>query len=224
MSVVDTTPRRTHRQAAGWAVKRGPRNYEARWYDHDGKRRCKTGFVRKSDAERFAREQAEAVEKIKATPANQYEPARPEAVNELLDVFLASWERGIGARGGRAPDAATVNKVKHQLKHARKAFGDRHPESLALIQLEDWRLELPAGSRHDIFRAFRQALTWSAKRKKLTINPTDGIENPPPKRHERSPSSPSRAGRRSRPWRTNLTLVIARFRSLTRARAFVPKS
>jgi hypothetical protein len=77
---------------------------------------------------------------------------RSQSVDALLDVFLE--------KHGRIVDRATGRKLRTQLRQARQVFGDRHPESLRRIELEDWRSELPAGSRHDVFRAFRQALAW----------------------------------------------------------------
>ena len=52
-------------------------------------------------------------------------------------------------------------------------------------EVEDWRLELSAGTRHDVFRAFRQVLTWAGERGLCESDPTAGIRNPKRKRHER---------------------------------------
>jgi integrase len=82
-------------------------------------------------------------------------------------------------------DPATTRKLAAQLKHARAEFGDRHPDSLRRIELEDWREQLPAGSRPDVFRAFRQALSWAAARGLVTRDASTGIQNPKRKRHER---------------------------------------
>jgi integrase len=51
--------------------------------------------------------------------------------------------------------------------------------------LEDWRETLPPGSRHGVFRAFRQALSWGAERGLVERNASIGIRNPKRKRHER---------------------------------------
>jgi integrase len=95
----------------------------------------------------------------------------------LLDLFLE--------RHGRTVDAATERKLRAQLKHARTSFGDRHPDGLHKVELEDWREQLPAGSRHDVFRAFRQALASAVDRQFATVNPSNGVKNPKRKRHER---------------------------------------
>ncbi len=69
-------------------------------------------------------------------------------------------------------------------------FGDRHPDSLNRLELEDWRATLPPGSRPDVFRAFRQALTWAAARNLTTRDASAGIKNPKRKRHERREVTP----------------------------------
>jgi site-specific recombinase XerC len=40
-------------------------------------------------------------------------------------------------------------------------------------------------NRHDVFRAFRQALAWAVDRQLATVNASNGIRNPKRKRHER---------------------------------------
>jgi integrase len=78
------------------------------------------------------------------------------------------------------------------LKRARATFGTRKPESLKKGELEDWRLDISAGSRHDVFRAFRQALAWASDRDRglLERNPSDGIPNPKRPKHERAEVRP----------------------------------
>jgi integrase len=61
---------------------------------------------------------------------------------------------------------------------------------LRRVELEDWREQLPAGSRHDVFRAFRQALAWGFTRGYTTRDATMGIANPKRKRHERGEIHP----------------------------------
>src|SRR5207302_1131894 len=89
------------------------------------------------------------------------------------------------AKHGRTVDPATARKLTAQLKHSRKTFGDRHPDSLNRLELEDWRATLSSGSRHDVFRAFRQALAWGHARGLVGRDATAGIRNPKRKRHER---------------------------------------
>jgi integrase len=75
--------------------------------------------------------------------------------------------------------------MRSQLKHARHTFGERHPDSLNRLELEDWRVTLSPGSRHYGFRAFRQALAWGLARSLVTRDASMGIKNPKRKRHER---------------------------------------
>jgi integrase len=98
-------------------------------------------------------------------------------VDELFDLFLE--------KHGRTVDPATERKLTAQLRKAREEFGDRVPDSLRKIEIEDWREQLPPGSRHDIFRAFRQALAWAVARGYATRDASAGIQNPKRKWHER---------------------------------------
>jgi integrase len=89
------------------------------------------------------------------------------------------------SKHGRTVDPATKRNLTTQLRKARSEFGDRHPDSLRRIEIEDWRESLPAGSRHGVFRAFRQALAWGAARGLAERNASEGIRNPKRSRHER---------------------------------------
>ena len=53
------------------------------------------------------------------------------------------------------------------------------------MKVEAWRRTLSAGNRHDVFRAFRQLLTWAVDRQLAATNAAAGIRNPKRKRHER---------------------------------------
>ncbi|HST26575.1 MAG TPA: site-specific integrase [Gaiellaceae bacterium] len=158
------------------AVDRLPRSWRARWYDEHGKRRTKAGFATKSEAREFLRgkvDEIDALRRGEAVPTSE----KPQTTDVLLDLFLE--------KHGRTIDPATKRKLTAQLKHARGEFGDRQPGSLRRLELEDWREQLPAGSRHDVLRAFRQALTWAAARGYIDRDPSAGIKNPKRKRHER---------------------------------------
>jgi integrase len=156
------------RLAGSWGV---------RWYDENGARRRQAGFATKSEAREWVDNKVEGVASLRR--GDTFIPAsrRPQTVEALLDVFLE--------RHGRTIDPSTEKKLRAQLKRAREAFGDRHPDGLNKVELEDWREQLPPGSRHDVFRAFRQALAWAVERDLATRNATAGIRNPKRKRHER---------------------------------------
>jgi integrase len=115
----------------------------------------------------------EALRRDEVIPAGE----RPQTVNARIDIFLE--------RHGRTVDPATKHKLTVQLRHARNEFGDHHPDGPRRIDLEDWREQLPAGSRPDVFRAFRQALSWAVERGLATRDATAGIKNPKRQRHER---------------------------------------
>jgi integrase len=173
------------RQAA-WVVKRGARDYEARWHDADGNRRSKRGFSTKTDCRKFA--EARATE-AKQVQNGELAAERPATVNALLDSFVSGWSRGI-SRIGKVPDPATVKKVTNQLVHARRTFGNQDPQKLRKLDIMEWRLDLSPGVRADAFRAFRQALTWGVENGLLTRNATDGIANPRQAKHERKDVHP----------------------------------
>jgi integrase len=159
----------------GSVVKRG-RTWQARYRDENGKQRGQGGFATKSAAAEWLEHRAKEVLAFRRgdlIPAGH----RPQTVDLLLDTFLE--------RHGATIDPATKAKLRQQLKHARTAFGDRHPDSLNRLELEDWRQALSPGSRHDVFRAFRQALTWGAARSLCNRDASIGIRNPKRKRHER---------------------------------------
>jgi integrase len=66
-------------------------------------------------------------------------------------------------------------------------FGDRHPDSLHRLEVEDWQRTLPPGSRHDVTRAFKQTLRWGHARDLIGRDAAAEVRNPKRKRHERKP-------------------------------------
>jgi hypothetical protein len=112
------------------------------------------------------------VEEISALRRGDLVPTRdrPAAVEAMLDLFLE--------KHAARKDTATERKLRAQSKHARAEFGDRHPDVLCRVELEDRGETLSPGSRHDVFRAFRQALAWAVTRSYATRDATVGIPNP----------------------------------------------
>jgi integrase len=159
----------------GSVVKRGAR-WGARWYDEQGERRFQGGFETKTAARDWVDDQ---VKEVLALRRGDLIPVahRPQTVTALLDTFEA--------RHGATVDSATLRTLKSRLKHARSTFGDRHPDSLNRLELEDWRATLSPGNRHDVFRAFRQALAWGAARSLTSRDASIGIKNPKRNRYER---------------------------------------
>lgn len=165
----------------GQVVKRGPRSYQARWYDENGKQHGRGGFETKTAARKWLDGKIDEITALRrgdAIPISH----RPATVNALLDVFID--------KHGRTLDPLTLRTDVSMLKHARRAFGDRHPDSLNRLEIEDWRAELSPGSQHRAFRCFRQALQWGLARGLVSRDGSAGIKNPKRRRHERRDVTP----------------------------------
>jgi integrase len=159
----------------GSVVRKGGK-WGARWYDETGARRFQGGFATRSAAREWVDGQAKEVLALRRGDLIPQQH-RPKTVRALLDTFET--------RHGATVDPATLRTLKSRLKHARGTFGDRHPDSLNRLELEDWRATLSAGNRHDVFRAFRQALAWGTARSLTSRDASVGIKNPKRNRYER---------------------------------------
>jgi integrase len=166
----------------GTLTKRGD-SWQARWFDHEGKRQSELGFPSKSAGRAFLRVQIAEAEQVRRGHRPP-ESDRPATVDDLLDMFLE--------KHGRLIDPGTRRTLEVRLRHARAEFGPVAPDRLRKAEIEDWRTGLRGSVQHDAFRSFRQALAWAADpgRGLLERNPSDGIRNPRPKRHERRPVFP----------------------------------
>jgi integrase len=155
--------------------------WRARWVDENGARETKGGFTSKSEALEYGDRQ---VEDVLALRRGDLLPAshRPQTVDSLFDMFLE--------KHGLTVDSATKRKLTRELRQARSLFGNRHPDSLHRLEIEDWRNTISAGSRHNVFRSFRQALAWAHSRGLTEREPSAGIRNPKRRRHERKPIIP----------------------------------
>jgi integrase len=152
----------------GFARKRGPA-WLAGWYEN-GSQRTRGGFETRTEALDYAETKAAASVAVKA--AQRFgdviaEPARMLTVSELVDGFLARHD----------VDTATKRKLRSQLGHAVRSFGDRPLDTLTSLELDVWRSQLPARSRHYFFRAFRQTLEYAVGMGLLDSNPTARIRN-----------------------------------------------
>lgn len=152
--------------------------YGVRFYDEHGKRQRASGFGAgrdgKAAAVAFLNAKVAEVEAFRRGDGPTRLTERP-AVAMLVERFLELHE----------VDEATTRKLRAQLKHATAAFGTVGPDDLRVIDVEAWRKTLPLGSRHDVFRAFRQVLAWAVAKELATRNASAGIKNPKRKRHER---------------------------------------
>lgn len=149
----------------------------AAWPDANGQRRRKAGFASEDEALAYAVDAARGIGLEPTVAAH-----RPATVDALLDLFLE--------KHGATVDPATTKKLLRELRRARETFGDRQPDSLSRLEIEDWRATLAAGSQHNVFRSFRQALAWAHARGLTEREPSVGIKNPKRKRHERKPIIP----------------------------------
>lgn len=148
----------------GSTVKRGNR-WGARWYDETGTRRFQGGFSTRSEARDWLENTVKGVAALRR--GDLPKPTDIPTVNVLIDNFLAAHQ----------VDQATTDKLRYQLAHAKATFGDRPIDRLTPFEIEAWRAQLPARTRHHYHRAFRQVLAQAVTWRLLERNPTDGIKN-----------------------------------------------
>ena len=158
------------------SVRKRGKKWQARWLDENGVRRSRSGFATKTAAGEWLDKK---LPEIRAMRRGELMSAaeRPKTVDELLDIFLE--------KHGALVDSATKRTLTAQLRHARKTFGGRKPDSLRRLELEDWRSSISPGMQHYAFRTFRQALVWGAARGLVERDASVGIKNPKRKTAER---------------------------------------
>jgi integrase len=149
----------------GSVVKRGPRSYLVRWYDAEGHRKARGGFETQSAAVEWLNTELDTVKAVRRGERPRAEDV--PTVGELVGRFLATHE----------VDPATTKKLSYELKHATRAFGDRRVDELRPMDLATWRATLPARTRQQLFRAFRQVLEEAVTWQLIERNPTDRIKN-----------------------------------------------
>jgi integrase len=139
--------------------------WRARWYDETGRRRARGGFETKSAAREWAEARADEVDKLRR--GERPRPDEIPTVSALIDSFLAAHQ----------VDQATTDRLRYQLAHAKRAFGDRPCDRLTPYEIDAWRAQLPGRSRHHLFRSFRQVLAQAVTWRLIERNPSDGIKN-----------------------------------------------
>jgi len=158
----------------GQVVKRGPKNYGARWYDENDVRRYRGGFTTRSDAREWVDSHTRDVTALRngEVPAvrRQTMPTLSELVTEYLEQHTA--ERN------------TIATLTSRLNYATTAFGDVRVDRLHVPQLAAWRKRLPAGSAWHIVKALRQVLHYAVACGLVDENVAVKIKNPEPKRRE----------------------------------------
>src|SRR5262245_9206559 len=95
--------------------------WSARYYDERPERQRESGFATKTAARDWLARKMDEVEALRRGDAIPV-AHRPATVDALLDLFIE--------KHGRTLDPGTLRTDKSALKHARKTFGDRHPDSL----------------------------------------------------------------------------------------------
>ncbi len=148
----------------GSVVRKGSA-WAARYYDESGSRRFRGGFQTKSEAREWVDTKVDAIEGLRR--GDRPSAGEIPSVDALVDGFIASHE----------VDPATLDKLKYQLAHAKRVFGDRRIDELRPIELSAWRATLPARSRHQPFGAFKQVLEEAVTLGLLEVNPCARIKN-----------------------------------------------
>ena len=139
------------KQQQGTVVKRGPRNYGARYHDEQGRRRYQGGFQTQTAAEAWLRTRVAEVAAVRRGDTPR--PNTLPTVDELIDSFLATHE----------VDPATTSKPKYELAHARRAFGTQRIDQLRPVELQAWRATLPPRTRHQPFASWAEVEAISAE-------------------------------------------------------------
>ena len=139
--------------------------WSVRWYDAAGVRQRQGGFDTKSAAGEWLNRKVGEVGALRR--GDRPAPVDIPTVAEFVASFLATHE----------VDPATTSKLKYELNHAVRAFGERRVDDLRAAELAAWRATLPARSRHQLFRSFRQVLEQAVTWQLLERNPTDRIRN-----------------------------------------------
>jgi integrase len=148
----------------GSTIKRGAR-WGARYYDESGTRRFQGGFETKSEARAFVDGKVEEVAALRRGDLPR--PSEIPTVDALVDGFLATHE----------VDPATTDKLRYELAHAKREFGDVRIDQLKPLELSRWRATLPSRSRHQPFGAFKQVLEEAVTLGLLEANPCARIRN-----------------------------------------------
>jgi integrase len=148
----------------GSVIKRGNR-WAARYYDESGTRRFQSGFATKSEARAWVDDKVDQVERLRRGELPQ--ASEIPTVDVLVDGFLDTHE----------VDPATTNKLRYELAHAKREFGDVRIDQLKPLELSRWRATLPARSRHQPFGAFKQVLEEAVTLGLLKTNPCARIRN-----------------------------------------------
>jgi integrase len=144
--------------------KRGT-TWSVRYRDAEGVQRLRGGFQTKTDAGEWIDDKVDEVEALRN--GERLAPSEIPTVTEFVERFLETHE----------VDPATTDKLRYELKHATREFGDKRLDQLRTPDLAAWRAKLPERSRHQLFRSFRQVLEQAVTWQLIDRNPSDRIRN-----------------------------------------------
>jgi len=142
----------------GWSI---------RFYDASGKRRQRSGFRTKAEANAKLDSMLSAVRTGEFVEVNL-------SLRELVDAYLAQHDA----------QPSTIGKLRALLVKATDEFGDRPIRRLRPEELGAWRLTLSDGTRWDATRALKQVLAAAVRWKYLSENPLAYVKNPRPRSKE----------------------------------------
>ena len=141
------------------------KSWSVRYRDETGVQRLRGGFATKTEAGDWIDRRLDEVEALRS--AERVSPSEIPTVTDLVEQFLSTHE----------VDPATTDKLRYELKHATRAFGENRLDQLRTPDLAAWRATLPARSRHQLFRSFRQVLEQAVTWQLIERNPSDRIRN-----------------------------------------------
>jgi integrase len=145
-------------------VRRG-KSWSARYRDEAGTQRLRGGFETKTAAREWLDSHIDSVEALRR--GERLAPSEIPTVSEFVSKFLDTHE----------VDPATTDRLRYELGHATRGFGEMRLDELRAPDLAAWRSTLPARTRHKLFRTFRQVLEQAVVWELIERNPTERIRN-----------------------------------------------
>jgi integrase len=159
---------------AGSVVKRGPGNWQARWYDENGQRHAQGGFETKSAARDWLDSKLDEVLALRRGDLPTLRRQNMPTLTELVDEYLAQ----------HTAEANTLRTLTARLRYATRTFGETRVDRLDPQAIGAWRKTLPERSAWSIHKALRQILHYAVRVKLVDENVAALVPNPEPKRRE----------------------------------------
>jgi integrase len=170
------------RAQGGSVVKRGKRNYGARYYDENGTRRYCGGFETHTAAAAWLRVKVDEIAAVRRGDLSATRRRNIPTLGELVDEFM----------GQHSAEPSTLASLRKRLRYAldgprldgQGGWRDLPLDRLQPHEIGAWRKCLPARSAFGIHKSLRQALHYAVRAKLLDENPASLVANPEPKRSE----------------------------------------